>query len=427
VAAFADVEVLLSGAGFADRAPRADDAVARADGKDVVLPERFEARALQQIAAGKAGEAEGYLLGLLDKYGAVPRLVDALGRAQRASGKLLAARANFRKAQDADWRSPRYVADYAQALLEDGSPLEAAQAFERALQANSDHARAQVGKARALIALTVLGRGGGDLKAARALCDLVLAKPPEEAPASLKAQAFAARSEARLAEGDAAGATRDVVAALQADARSAAGLRAKALTLAAAKNPDAAAAFKAAVAADPYDASTYFDGAAALAAAGDGAGAEKLLGAYAATLPRSARYHLALAQVLSRRQAWKDAQAELQKAQQLEPANPQVYFEEGRAAQAQKDTKAATAAYERAAQLRDDFPEVYRQMGGLYLESHNVDAALKVFNEALARYKAARTPPAVMESFYSDVATQVTRAGKKKLADAWVKQARALH
>lgn len=427
VAAYADVQVLLAGAGFAEHAPRADDAVARAEGKDVTLPERFEAKALQLIAAGKAGEAEAYLLSLLDKYGVVPRLVDALGRAQRASGKLVDARANFRKAQDADWRAPRYVADYAQALLEDGNPLEAAQAFDRALQANSDHSRAQVGKARALVSLMRLGRGGGDLKAARALCDAVLAKPAQEVPAALRAQALAARSEAKLAEGDSAGAAQDAKAALQSNGRSAAGLRAKALAAAAAKNPDAAAAFKSAVTADPYDASTYFDGASALAAAGDGAGAEKLLGAYAATLPRSARYHLALAQVLSRRSAWKDAQAELQKAQQLEPTNALVYFEEGRVAQAQKDGKAATAAYERAAQLRDDFPEVYRQMGGLYLESRNVDAALKVFNEALARYKAARTPPAALEAFYSDVVAQVTRAGKRKLAEAWVKEARALH
>jgi len=427
VAAYADVEELLAGAGFADRAARADDAVARAEGKDVVLPERFEARALQLLNAGKAGEAESYLLGLLGKYGAVPRLVDALGRAQRASGRLPEARASFRKAQDADWRSPRYVADYAQALLEDGSPLEAAQAFDRALQANSDHTRSQLGKARALVALAVLGRGGGDLAAARALCDAVLGKPEGDVPARGKARALATRAEARLSDGNAAAAAQDAAAALRADPTSAAGLRARALTLAAAKSAEAPAAFRAAVAADPFDASTYFDGAAALAAAGDSGNAEKLLGAYAATLPRSARYHLALAQVLSRNQAWRDAQAELQKAQQLEPTNALVYFEEGRAAQAQKDVKAATAAYERAAQLRDDFPEVYRQMGGLYLESRNVDAALKVFNEALARYKAARAPPAVLESFYDDVAAQVTRAGKKSLADAWVKEARALH
>ncbi|MCA1828212.1 MAG: hypothetical protein LC689_14890 [Myxococcales bacterium] len=424
VAAWADVEVMLAGEGFADRASKAEKAVARADGKDVLLPERYEALALQLIGAGKAPEAETYLLALLEKFGAVPRLIDALGHAQRATGKLVEARANFRKAQDADWRSPRFVADYAQALLEDGNALEAAQAFDRALQANSDHSRAQIGKARALVASRLQGRGGGDLQLAKSLCDAVLAK---QEPASIKSRALAARAEARLAFGDEAGASQDAGAALFADARSAAALRARALVAVTAKKPDAAAAFNAAVAADPYDASTYFDGASALVAAGDSAAAEKLLGAYAARLPRSARYHLALAQILGRRAARRDAQAELNKAQQLEPTNALVYFEQGRLAQGRKDAKAATAAYERAVQLRDDFPEVYRQMGGLYLESRNVDAALKVFDEALARYKAARTPPAVMEAFYSDVVGQVTRAGKKKLAEAWVREARALH
>lgn len=428
VAAYADVEVLLTGAGYSDRASRAEAAVERADGKEVLLPERYEARALQLIQAGKAQEAETYLLALLEKYGAVTRLIDALGRAQRASGKLFEARVNFKKAQDADWRSPRFVADYAQALLEDGAALEAAQAFDRALQANSDHSRSQVGKARALTALNLLGRGGGDLKAAVGLCDAVLAKPSTDVPASQRASALAARAEARLAAGDAANAAKDADAAAQADPKSPLALRAKALVAAAAKNADAAAAgFKAAVAADPYDASLYFDGATALASAGDAADAEKLLGAYAATLPRSARYHLALARILGGRQDWKDAQDNLKKAEQLEPTNALVYYEEGRVAQSQKDAKAATAAYERAAQLRDDFPEVYRQMGALYCDSRNVDAALKVFNEALARYKSARTPPAQMEAFYSDVVSQVTRAGKGKLAQAWVKEARALH
>ena len=428
VAAYADVEVLLAGAGFADRAPKAEAAIARADGKDVLLPERYEARALQLVQSGKAPEAEAYVLALLDKYGSVPRLVDALGRAQRASGKPFEARVNFRKAQDADWRSPRFVADYAQALLEEGAALDAAQAFDRALQANSDHSRAQIGKARALVALTQLGRGGGDPKAARSLCDAVLAKPAGELGPSLQARALATRAEAKLAEGDAAGAGQDAQAALQAEPKGAAGLRALALVSAAAKKTgEAVVLVKAAIGADPYDASTYFDGAASLAAAGDAAAAEKVLGAYAATLPRVARYHVALAQLMARREAWKDAQAELEKAEQLEPTNAQVWFEQGRIAQAQRDAKAATAAYERAAQLRDDFPEVYRQMGGLYLESRNVDAALKVFNEALARYKAARTPPAAMEAFYGDVVAQVTRAGKGRLAQEWVKQARALH
>ena len=427
VAALADVEVLLSGVGLQDRTPRADEAVSRAEAKDVTLPERYEAHALQLIQTGRAAEADAYVLSLLQRFGNVPRLADVLGRAQRATGKLAESRVNFKKAQDSDWRQPRFVSDYATALLEDGNPSEAAAAYDRALQANSDHTRSQIGKARALVALTLLGRGGGDLKAARALCEAVLAKPAGEVPARQKAAALAARAEIALAEANPDDALKDGDAAVQADAKSPQALRARALALAAKKSAEAGAAFKAATAADPYDASTYFDGAAALSAAGNDADAEKLLGAYAATLPRTARYHLALAQVLVRRDDAKAADAELKKAQALEPTNAYVYFEQGKLLQKQRDAKGATAAYERAAQLRDDFPEVYRQMGGLYLESKQVDAAIKVFNEALARYKSARAPTPVMEAFYTDVQTQVSKAGKKKLAEEWVKEARALH
>jgi tetratricopeptide (TPR) repeat protein len=427
VAALADVEVMLANSGFAGHQESAQAAVDRAEGKDAQMPERFEARALQMISQGKAADAVTYLTALLEKYGAVPRIIDALGRAQRASGKLADARASFKRAQDADWRSPRAVADYAQSLLEDGAPLEAAQAFDRALQDNSDHSRSQLGKARALIALSRQGRGGADLKSAKALCAAVLAKPAAEVPSGLKAEALATRAEAKLAEGDAISGAQDASDAIAADPKSRFALRARAMAAAAAKTQDALALFKSAAAADPYDASLYFDGAAALLAAGDSSGSEKLLGSYAGALPQSARFHLALAQSLERRQAYKDAEAELVRAQQLEPTNALVYFEEGRLAQAQKNPKGAQQAYERAAQLRDDFPEVYRQMGALYLENKDVDDALKAFNEALARYKSARTPPPQMESFYTEVVSGVTRAGQKKAAEQWAREARALH
>jgi tetratricopeptide (TPR) repeat protein len=315
------------------------------------------------------------------------------------------------------------VADYAQALLEEGSSAEAAAAFDRALQANADHARSQLGKARALVALFRDGRSGGDLKAARALCDAVLQRAGDELPPQLKASALATRAEVALAGGELASAEKDLSAAPE----TASVLRARALLAAAKKEPGAGAAFKAAAAKDPYDASLYFDGAAALSAAGDAASAERLLGSYAATLPKTARYHLALAQLLGRKDDLKAAQAELQKARQLEPTNAMVYFEEGRLAQRQKDPKAAVAAYERAAQLRDDFPEVYRQMGSLYLEGRDVQAAIRVFNDALARYKSMRAPPAQLEAFYADVNQQIARAGQKELAAQWVVEARALH
>ncbi len=422
--ALADVEVLLTGGGLLDHSSRAEEALARAEAKDVEQPERFEAHTLQLIQEGRGGEAEAYVLALLQNYGAVPRMIDALGHAQRASGKLPEARASFKRAQDADWRSPRFVADFAQAQLEDGANAEAASSFDRALQANSDHLRSRLGKARALVALGRDGRTGGDLRLARSLVDGAVR---QDLAAMLKAQALATRVEVRLAQGDLDGAASDATSAEHAAPKLAAVLRAKAMVLAAQKKPEAGAAFKAAAAADPYDASLYFDGANALAAAGDAAAAEKLLSAFATTLPQTARYHLALAQTLARKDDLKAAQDELTRAQKLEPTNATVYFEEGRVAQRQKDTKGAVAAYERAAQLRDDYPEVYRQMGALYLENRDVEGAVRVFNEALARYKAARAPTPQLEAFYTDVQSQITHAGKKKLAIEWAKEARALH
>ena len=422
--ALADVEVLLTDAGLQDHAARAEAALARAEAKDVEQPERFEAHALQLIHAGRGGEAEAYLLALLQKYGAVPRLIDALGRAQRASGKLPEARQSFRRAQDADWRSPRFVADYAQAQLEDGANSEAVASFDRALQANGDHLRSQLGKARALVALFRDGRSSGDLNLSRSLADGAVR---QDLPVQLRAQALATRAEVRLAQGELDGAASDATSAELAAPSLPAILRAKALLLAAQKKPAAAAAFKDAAAADPYDASLYFDGVTALAAADDTAGADQLLKAFAASLPQTARYHLALAQALLRKDDLKAAQVELTRAQKLEPTSAAVYFEQGRVAQKQKDTKAAVAAYEHAAQLRDDYPEVYRQMGALYLQNRDVEGAVRVFNEALVRYKAARVPAPQLDAFYADVEAQISRAGQKKLGAQWAKEARAAH
>ena len=423
LSAFADVEAMLAGAGYDDRGPRADDALLRAEARNLKVPERFEAHALRLIQGGRAGEAEAYLLALLSKYGSVPRLIDALGRAQRASGKLAEAKASFHRAQEAEWRSPRNVADYAQMLLEEGAAPEAVGAFDRALQANSEHLRSLIGKSRAQAKMR-----GGDLKLAGSILDGVLARGVDELPSRLRATALSARAEIKLAKGDVAGAAADANEAVRSQPALAAALHARALVAAAAPatRSEALSDFKAAIAADPYDASTYFDGAAALAAAGDDSAAEKLLGAYAATLPLNARYQLALAQLLVRKGDDAGAASALQKAQALEPANAAVWFEQGRLAQRRHDQKAAVAAYERAASLRDDYPEVYRQMGSLYLENKDVQDALRVFTEALARYRAEHTPVAQLETFYSDVQQQIAHAGKSRLAAEWVKEARAL-
>ncbi|MBS2023656.1 MAG: hypothetical protein JST92_14730 [Deltaproteobacteria bacterium] len=423
IGAWSDVQVFLTGAGVPGHEQLADAAIARGDAKDVQQEERFEAKALRLVQQGKASEAETYLLSMLARYGSRPRMLDALGIAQRASGKLTEAKASFKKAQDSDWRAPRKVANYAQALHEDGLYAEALASWDRALQASSEHLRSQMGKARTLAALSRSGRPS-DLKAARSLIDGVLTRGPDELPQQMKGEALAVRAEVRLAQADVEGAAKDAADAVGLAPKLAAALRAKALTDAAQKKP-AFEAFKAAIAADVYDSSTYFDGAAALAAAGDDAGAEKTLGSFAATLPKNGRYHLALTQLLFKKDDLKGAEAEIAKGLAVDPANAQLYFEQGRVMQKKKDLKGAVAAYERSAQLRDDSPEVYRQMGEIYLQQKATEESLRAFTGALLRYKAAKTPDAAMDAFYADVEAQVTKAGFKKIAKQWVAEAKA--
>ena len=425
IAGLADVETQLVGAGYTDRAPRAEETLRKADAKGLPFAELFDAHALTLLRAGKTKEAEAYARALLEKYPAlpaVPRFHDLLGRAQRAQGKLAEAKASFKRAQDADWRQPRFVADYAEVLLDEGDAASAAAAFDRALQAHSGHLRSQIGKARALIAL--LRQGRGDAKGARALLELVLGSPEQDLTPELRARALAARAEARLAGQDAASAAEDSAAALALAPHHPAALRARAMVDAASRRPAAAQEFAAAVAADPADPSTYLDGADALQAAGDLDGAKRLLDAHAGALQPTARYHLTRARLLSRQGDAAAAREEARKAVALEPANGLAWLEQGRLLQQHKDFKGATQAYERAVQLRDDLPEAYRQMGAAYVDSKQVGEAVRAFNDALARYRAARTPPNQLEAFYADVRTSLGRAGQSKLAADWLKEAR---
>jgi len=325
IIALADVQTQLAGAGFKDRIPLAEESRRRADAKGVPFAELFDAQALALLQAGKAAEAEAYARALLDKYPAlpaVPRFHDLLGRAHRAQGKLNEARASFKRAQDADWRQPRFVADYGEALLDDGEAAGAAAAFDRALQANPRHVRSTIGKARAQIALARQGRG--DAKGAQALLDSVLRMPGPELTADLRARALAARAEARLLGQDAPGAAGDSAAALSLAPRLPAALRARALLDVAAGRPAAAQELEEAAASDPADPSIVLDGAAALEAAGDLAGAGKLLATQAGAFADSARFHLARARVLGRQGDAAGARAEESKAAQLDPATALV-------------------------------------------------------------------------------------------------------
>jgi tetratricopeptide (TPR) repeat protein len=426
LAALADVETQLVDMGVADRAARAAELRARAETRDIALPERFEAHALALLQEGKAAECETYLRGILARYphsSGAPRLNDALGHALRAQGKVREGREAFRKASAAA-REPRFAADLGEALLEDGNEVEALAAFDRALQQNPSHPRARIGKARALVALAAEGRG--DLATARALLDGLAAAPDPETTPLLRARALAVRAGARLAGGDAAGAAVDAQAALALAPHLSSALKARALAaLSGSDHSGAEADLRAAIAADPYDSSNYVEGADGLIAAGDTAAAARILDAAATTLPRSGRLYLARARIDEKKGDVVAAQALLDQALRLDPSSAASYLLEGRIAEARRDFKGAAQAYARAAQLRDDLPEPYRRMGSLYLATKQVTEAVRVFNEALARYRATHAPQGVLEAFYQDVHASLGKAGERKLAAEWLKSARA--
>jgi tetratricopeptide (TPR) repeat protein len=427
LAALAYCQQLLAADGV-ERRSQAEQAVLRAEAKDVNRPERHAARALSLIAAGRADEAATALRPLVERFPGEWELWDALGLSQRAAGNLDDAKKSLRRAMEIGWRTPRAGADYARLLLEEGSAVEAGLAYDRSLQANADHVRSQIGKARALLAMAAQGKTV-DLKAARKWVDDVLARPAGDLSPAIRAAALGARAEALLAQGDAAAALKEAEDALAAQPGNAPGLRARALAMAAipAQKAGALAAMKEAIAKDRYDVSLYFDGSAALAQAGEPVQAEKLLGSYAALLPKTARYQLALARLQISKDDLKGAAVALKAAADAEPTNASVYFEQGRLSQRQGDFTGARKAYEKALALRDDYPEVYRQMGALYLDGKDVDQAVVVYVEALRRYKAARVPEPQLEPFYREVADRLTRANQEKRAEQWLKDARAMH
>ncbi|MFL5275044.1 MAG: tetratricopeptide repeat protein [Myxococcales bacterium] len=426
LAALADVETQLAVAGVEDRAARAAELRTRAETRDIALPERFEAYALALLQDGKAPECETYVRGVLSRYPrstGAPRLNDVLGRALRAQGKLREARDAFRKA-NATAREARFASDLAEMLLEEGSFSDAATGFDRALQFSPSHPRAQIGKARTLAALARDGRA--DRAQARALLDPLVGAPDSELTPALRARALAARAEARLVLGDVPGAAEDVKAALAIDPKLAVALKARAVAALSGKNHARAEDdLRAAIAADRFDISIYSDGADALISAGETDAAVRLLDAAATAVPRTARLAVARARVEERKGDLAAAQAAVDQALKLDPQNATAYLVAGRIAEARRDPKAAAQAYARAAQLRDDLAEPYLRMGSLYLASKQVTEAIRVFNEALVRYRATRAPPGVMEAFYADVQSSLGRAGERKLAAEWLKSARA--
>ncbi len=410
--------ILWSESGLEDRRAKAEALIEKITAKDVPLAERFAAVGRFDAATGKAATGETQLVGTLKESGNVAAVVDALAHCERALGKLAEAKVYLKKAADADWRSPRYAADQATAMLEGGDLATAALLFDKALSANGDHLRSLVGRA-----LSDIPRGERLDQSGKALED-VLSRPAGDLGAPLKARALAARAMLKAARG--------IVWATDADAAIAAAPNTALAHLVKgilqARDHQAAgdAEIHKSIELDAFLPTAYFEGAQALM---DGGFADKslaLMKEAAQHLKDSARYHLAYGQLMAKSGDDAGAIKELDKALTMDGSNADALFAKGQVLQSKKDLKGAATFYEKAITARDMFPDAYRQMGNLYLETKDVKGALDMYKEALVRYKTQKLPADRLEAFFTDLQARVARAGQAKLASQFVDEARKL-
>ncbi|WP_224246004.1 tetratricopeptide repeat protein [Hyalangium gracile] len=419
---------------------RAREHLARAEALESKDVERYGARVVRarvMLSEGKASEAEQALKALRDRGASNPKLWLTQARTLQALGNLQGARQAFSRATDGAWRDPRFAAAYGEALLEEGLFAQANEALGRALSANSDHLQARLTSALAWLYLE-------KPKEAERLLQEVQAREAELTPV-LKARMLAARAELGLAQGhpDEAIKSADAALALLPDEPYALFSRARAL--AARKDPGARAAFESAVAKHRTAPLLYLEGAKALQAAGDGAGALALLDTYEAifrgvqvpagegktvsALERDDRYWLARGGVLEAAGQQDASLAAYEQAIAVKgPALARAKYAKGLLLLARKDYPKAREALE---PLTPDtgagpLPEAYTAMGAVLFGQGDYATGCQHYFVALTRDRARSVPLDELQARAASVAKQLTEAGQAGMAKTWKAETDAL-
>ncbi|AEI65958.1 tetratricopeptide repeat protein [Corallococcus macrosporus] len=428
----ADIQTVLW---LEHRQPGADakarEHLSRAERLESQSGERYGAHALHLLATGKAAEAEQYLAALEARGANNARLTLARALALQARGDLPGARQAFARAAETAWRDPRFTTAYGEALLDEGQYPQAVEAFARATSVNPDHLLARVSAA---LAHTYQGR---KTEEARRVLARVEARGAELTPV-LKARAGALKAELALA----AGAPDDAIAAADAALKALPdehyALFARARALAVKRDAQARAAFEAAVARRRNAPLLYLDGARALQAAGDGAGALALLDAYEATfgpvrtttadgkqaglLEKDSRYWLGRGGVLEAASRQDEALAAYDKAlaaRGVELARAQ--YAKGALLLARKDYEGARPLL--AAVAPDNgagtLAEAYTAMGDLLFAQGEHAAACQHYFFGLARARTQGTPREALAARVEDIRERLESAGQARMAKAW--------
>lgn len=399
--------------------------------------DRYGAEALHMVAAGNAKGAEDFVEELRKKGGSGARIFYAQAVALKKQGNLKLAGSGLKAAMDKAWKDMNYASAWGEELVEAGTPG-AIDVFTKSTGQNPEHFRARLGLALARVQKK--DRVGD----AENIIKEVMARESElSEPQKARAAAIGALILNIQEQYDAAIQAADASLAKNPD--DAWALHAKAMALAAKKDPNAAAAFDATVTKAPTAPVFYFEGASALQKAGLGDAAMGLLTKYEGVfksvknatadgkeeiyLDRDDRYWLARGDVLKAAGKQDDAMAAYDKAIEAKSLNlSRAYYAKGALLIEKKE-------FDKAAELLQDItppdgtgtlPEAYMAMGDILFEKKEWGPACQNYAFALTRMRAKQEPREKLNDVLTDVEKRLKAANQKDVAKLWVEEAKPL-
>lgn len=416
---------------------KAKEFLEKAKKVDAQSEDRYGAEALQMIAAGNAKGAEEFVEELRKKGGSGARIFYAQALALKKQGNLKLAGTGFKASMDKAWKDMNYASAWGEELLEEGIPG-GLDVFTKATGQNSEHFRARLGLALARVQKK--DRVGD----AENIVKEVMARESElSAPQKARAAAIGALILNIQEQYDVAINAANASLALNPDDEWA--LHAKAIALAAKKDPTAPAAFDAVVARASTSPVFYFEGAAALQKAGLGDAAMGLLTKYEGIfknvknptadgkeeiyLDRDDRYWLARGDLLKTAGKQDEAMASYEKAIEAKSLNlTRAYYSKAALLIEKKE-------FDKATELLQDItpqdgtgqlPEAYMAMGDILFEKKDWGAAAQNYAFALTRMRAKQEPREKLNDVVNDIEKRLKAVNQKEIAKMWVEEAKPL-
>ncbi|MGV3625395.1 MAG: cellulose synthase [Archangium sp.] len=433
-ALYADLALIHREAG-ADA--KAKEFLEKAKSVDSKGEDRYGTEALLMVAGGNAKGAEEFVEELRKKGGSGARIFYAQGLALKKQGNLKLAGVSLKAAMEKAWKDMNYASAWGEELIEEGTPG-AIDVFTKATGQNPEHFRARLGLALARVQKK--DRVGD----AENIVKEVMAREAElSAPQKARAAAIGALILNIQEQYDTAITAADSALKLNPDDQWA--LHAKAMALAAKKDPSAPAAFEATIARAPTSPVFYFEGAAALQKAGLGDAAMGLLTKYEGVfkavknptadgkeeiyLDRDDRYWLARGDLLKTAGKLDEAMVSYDKAIEAKSINlSRAYYAKAALLIEKKE-------FDKAAELLQDITppdgtgqlsEAYIAMGDILFEKKDWGAGAQNYAFALTRMKAKQEPREKLNDLVTDIEKKLKAANQKEIAKMWVEEAKPL-